>query len=286
MDTGTLLVWVVPLGLGGVFLGLFAAANSLIDNGLAGLGPVLAYVAVRPSRVIDWVVTAALVWPFIVVPLKIWRPSMAAVDPLPSWNWMSLFSAPAGRRSLIVFNGLFLLQTCLDMFYLWGAATLPDGLTYADYAHHGAYPLIVTALLAGWFAIVATKPGTEAAGSALTLRLMLLWIGQNLLLVVSSLQRLHLYVQTYSLTTLRLWAFVWTLLVGVGLISITVRIVLGRSDAWLLRINLSSLVLALYVGCFVNAPEIIARYNVRHCREISGTEFSSICHICVNLGRK
>jgi hypothetical protein len=54
------------------------------------------------------------------------------------------------------------------MLYLWGSATLPDGLTYADYAHRGAYPLIVTALLAGWFAIVATKPGTEAAGSAFT----------------------------------------------------------------------------------------------------------------------
>jgi hypothetical protein len=69
---------------------------------------------------------------------------------------------------LILFNAMFLIQTCLDMLYLWGSATLPDGLTYADYAHRGAYPLIVTALLAGWFAIVATKPGTEAAGSAFT----------------------------------------------------------------------------------------------------------------------
>jgi hypothetical protein len=99
---------------------------------------------------------------------------------------------------------------------------------------------------------------------------MLLWIGQNLLLVVSSLRRLHLYVQTYSLTALRLWAFVWMILVGIGLISITVRIVLGRSDAWLLRINFCSFVLALYVSCFVDAPKTIAIYNVRHCREISG----------------
>src|SRR5271166_461334 len=82
--------------------------------------------------------------------------------------------------------GWLVLQTSMDMFYLWGAATLPVGLTYADYAHRGAYPLVVTALLAGWFAIVTTKPGTEPARSAFTQRLTLLWIGQNLLLVVSS----------------------------------------------------------------------------------------------------
>jgi hypothetical protein len=168
LDARTFLAWVVPVGLGGVFLGLFAAANPLIDNRLMELGPVFAHVAVRPGRVFGWTATAALVWPFIVVQPKIWRPSVAAADPPTSCNWMSLFSAPAVRRSLILFNAMFLIQTCLDMLYLWGSATLPDGLTYADYAHRGAYPLIVTALLAGWFAIVATKPGTEAAGSAFT----------------------------------------------------------------------------------------------------------------------
>ena len=270
LDAGTFLAWVVPVGLGGVFLGLFAAANPLIDNRLMELGPVFAHVAVRQARVFGWAATAALVWPFIVVQPKTWRPSMGAANTPTSCNWMSLFGAPTIRRSLILFNALFLIQTCMDVFYLWGEAALPDGLTYADYAHRGAYPLIVTALLAGWFAIVATKPGAQAAGSAFTRQLMLLWIGQNLLLVVSSLQRLHLYVQAYSLTTLRLWAFVWMVLVGVGLISITARIVLGRSDAWLLRINLCSLVLALYVSCFVDAPKTIATYNVHHCREISG----------------
>ena len=36
----------------------------------------------------------------------------------------------------------------MDAAWLWGLAPLPEGLTLASYAHRGAYPLVVTALLA------------------------------------------------------------------------------------------------------------------------------------------
>jgi hypothetical protein len=68
-------------------------------------------------------------------------------------------------RSLILFNALFALQSALDLVYLWGGATLPDGMTYADYAHRGAYPLIATALLAASFALIAMRPGGPAKQS-------------------------------------------------------------------------------------------------------------------------
>jgi len=37
---------------------------------------------------------------------------------------------------------LFAIQTVLDIQYLWRGAALPDGMSYATYAHRGAYPLI------------------------------------------------------------------------------------------------------------------------------------------------
>jgi hypothetical protein len=55
----------------------------------------------------------------------------------------------AVRLSLIAFNALFALQNGMDLAWLWGLMPLPAGITLADYAHRGAYPLIVTALLAG-----------------------------------------------------------------------------------------------------------------------------------------
>ena len=62
-----------------------------------------------------------------------------------------LFGEKAVFRALLSFNGLFAVQNGMDAAFLWGRAGLPEGLTYAAYAHRGAYALIVTALLAAAF---------------------------------------------------------------------------------------------------------------------------------------
>ena len=58
-----------------------------------------------------------------------------------------------------MFNLLFAVQTVLDVIYLWGNTTLPADISYASYAHRGAYPLILTALLAAGFVLAAMTPG-------------------------------------------------------------------------------------------------------------------------------
>lgn len=80
----------------------------------------------------------------------------------------------------------------LDVAYLWGNAKLPDDISYASYAHRGAYPLILTALLAAGFVLAAMKPGGPAEQSAIIRPLVYLWVAQNVLLVASSILRLDL----------------------------------------------------------------------------------------------
>src|SRR4029078_10113192 len=77
---------------------------------------------------------------------------------------VDLFCPAAIVRALLLFNLLFAVQTVLDLTYLWGGVALPDGMTYASYAHRGAYPLIVTALIAAGFVLAALRPrsGTHA----------------------------------------------------------------------------------------------------------------------------
>jgi len=285
-DAKVFIVWIAPLGLGGVFLLLFAAANPLISDSLSALGPLITHVLVSPSRVFGWILTAALVWPFIVFPTVLNRGGeVYTFSTRGSGIWTSLLGGPAVLRCLVLFNLLFMVQTSLDLYYLWGPGTLPGGLSYAAYAHRGAYPLILTALLTALFSIVATKPGTEAARSRMMRILVLIWIVQNLLLVISSIQRLHIYILAYSLTSLRFWAFVWMCLVGVGLISILLRMLLHKPDAWVLKINMSSLITVLYVGCFVNVPAVVSVYDVRHCLEVSHAGVPLDLHYLEQLAR-
>jgi hypothetical protein len=82
--------------------------------------------------------------------------------------------------------------------------------------------------------------------------------------------RLDLYVQNYFLTWWRAAAFVWMLLVAFGLLLIVARIVLNRSNDWLIRANLLTLTATLYICSLVNFAALIADYNVSHSREISG----------------
>jgi hypothetical protein len=182
----------------------------------------------------------------------------------------NFFGAATILRSLILFNLLFAVQTILDAVYLWGNATLPADISYASYAHRGAYPLIVTALLAAGFVLAAMRPGGPAEQSRVIRPLVYLWVAQNFLLVISSILRLDLYVQIYLLTWWRVAAFIWMILVALGLVLIVTRIVLNRSNAWLIRANLITLPATLYACSLVNFAAVIADYNVSHSREATG----------------
>jgi hypothetical protein len=164
--TRAVAVWLIPVLLTAIFVGLFAAANPLIEKWVYLLNPKLVLDYVSIGRSLFWMLMLALVWPFIHVR---WRRKVLAPPPLPTDD-VEQESAPAPARaeflgastilrSLILFNLLFAMQSALDAIYLWGHVALPADLTYAGYAHRGAYPLIVTALLAAAFVLVAMRPG-------------------------------------------------------------------------------------------------------------------------------
>jgi hypothetical protein len=143
-------------------------------------------------------------------------------------------------------------------------------VTLAEYAHRGAYPLIATALLAALFVLVTLRPGSEMAASSAVRRLVYLWIGQNVLLVASTMLRTFDYVEAYSLTRLRISALAWMALVAVGLLLICYRLWRRRSDAWLINANFAAAGLLLTVCAFADLGGVAAQWNVRHAREAGG----------------
>ena len=276
LSLGSFTIWIVPVALSGLFLLLFASANPLIERWLAAIDLRTAGAKLDFWRPLFWLALAAATWPFIAIKWK-W-PVTAASDvaqasPPPERagiNTGNIFGAGAILRSLVLFNLLFAVQTVLDVTYLWGGVALPDGMTYASYSHRGAYPLIVTALLAAAFVLAAMRPGGPAERVPIIRTLVFVWVGQNVMLVISSMLRLDLYVEIYSLTWWRVAAFIWMTLVALGLLLIVARIALQRSNRWLILANLTTLTLVIYICMFVNFAALIANYNVTHSREIAG----------------
>lgn len=262
--------WILPLALGLVFVGLFAGANPLIERALAAidLAALLSYFDFE--RTLFWLFTAGFVW-VLLRPRLARRCCRRRGETGDRFSSPLLLSEPVLHRALALFNVLFMVQTFLDLAYLWGGLELPQGVSHAQYAHRGAYPLVVTALLAAFFVLVAIRPGAAGVTSRLIRRLIYLWILQNILLCFSAILRLDLYVEAYSLTGMRIAAGLWILLVAVGLALILMRILWNRSNAWLFATNGASLLVVLYGVAVIDIPAFVANYNVAHSRDMDGS---------------
>ncbi|HEY0600098.1 DUF4173 domain-containing protein [Brevundimonas sp.] len=257
---------VLPLTGGAVFLALFASANPLISNALD---------QVRAPSLSGETILRAWFWGLVLLTVGAtlrprWRRKLIALPSLGDARIPGVSGASI-TLSLVVFNALFALQNGLDLAFLWSGAELPEGVTLAEYAHRGAYPLIATALLAGLFVLVALRPGSETARKPLVRTLVVLWVGQNMLLVASSLLRTADYIEAYALTRFRIAAMIWMVLVAAGLLLILWRMLRGNDGHWLIDANVRLTLVVLALVSTVDLGAVAAAWNVRHAREIDGT---------------
>ncbi|MFH1748849.1 MAG: DUF4173 domain-containing protein [Planctomycetota bacterium] len=268
--------WLIPILLGAVFLALFAVANPVMSKWLGDawreVHRLFRQLTERfPSgwRIVQWALVTLAVWALLRFRLGTRAASPGKGSPVDA-TWAGHPKPSLVVRCLVLFNLLFAVETGLDLYYLWGGGTLPNGLTYAQYAHRGAYPLIAAAILAALFVLAAFRSDPREKSLRVCRGLVYVWLIQTLFLVVSAGWRLRLYVDVYTLTRLRVAAAIWMLLVFCGILWILVRIVAGRSNLWLININTITALLVLFVCCFVNFDGLIARHNVLHCREMRG----------------
>ena len=253
----------LPILGGLVFLMLFASANPLIEQAFTSVN----VPEMRFGRGFFWALVLLAVWPSFRprrLPTRAWPDAPELGIELPGVSVASV------TISLVLFNAIFAIQNGLDVAILWGGAALPDGMTLAEYAHRGAYPLILTALLAGLFVLVTMRPGTDTAASPVIRRLVLLWVAQNLLLVASSMLRTIDYIEVYSLTELRIAALIWMGLVALGLVLICWRLFRMRSGSWLINANALAALAVLSAATLLDLGSMAAQWNVRHAREVGG----------------
>lgn len=138
------------------------------------------------------------------------------------------------------------------------------GLTYAGYARAGFGQLVaVTALtlvVVAWFARRAPRTG-RGAPRAVRASLALLCLGA-LGVVATALVRMHLYVQAYGLTELRLLATTGEIVMGVLLLAVLVAVIRWRGRGLpLAAVRVAGL--AVLGLALLNPEAMIVRHNTR-----------------------
>jgi hypothetical protein len=231
-----------------------AQANPFIEAGLANL----INLPFNLDRILLRAGLGLIIAPFL-GPLPMVR--AANLAPTSTVRADGNLSVRAVLNALMVFNLMLMVQSLTDIGVLWAGVDLPEGMSHAEYAHRGAYPLLATAILAGLFSLIA-RP--YLGQNPWAMRLQVLWLAQNLLLCASALLRLWDYVDAFGLTYLRLHAAIWMALVAAGLALILWQSQRGRTNQWLIS-RLGGMGLgALYLACFVNFASIIAGWNLSH----------------------
>ncbi len=253
-----LIGWLVPVVLGLVFVLLLLEANPVA----MGWADALTRTDL-PSldRATFWLLLVPVIWTALSLTKMRERLPGTPVARKMGPARQGLINPMSVTRALFLFNAVFALQTAMDLIYLYGGVELPDGISYAKYAHRGAYPLVVTALLAGGFALL-TRSWTD--GNRMLRGLLMFWVAQNMMLVVSSLVRLDLYVGVYGLTHLRIAAAIWMGLVAGGLALILWQVWKSQNNTWLMLRGGAMAGIVLYLCTLVSFDAVIAQHNLSH----------------------
>lgn len=167
-------------------------------------------------------------------------------------------------------NVLFAAFVLVEVPYLFGGARhvlATEHLSYAEYARRGFFELVSVVALAipvllGSHALLRKETsGAQKVWKAMSVVMVsLLFIVMN-----SAVERMRLYVDLYSLTTLRIYVMAslgWMAMMMLWFLATTVR---GRNERFAFG-AFASLLGTILIANVINPDALIVRYNVAQAR--------------------
>lgn len=169
-------------------------------------------------------------------------------------NWEPLLAITFLSLSTVI----YLVFSVVQILYLFiGGFQLPDGYTYATYAHEGFYQLLAVCLINLIVLFVCIGKFRDN----LILKIILtIFSACTYIMLSSSVFRMILYIQVYQMTYLRLMSL-WGLLV-IGIVMLGCVITIWKNSFRLFQYAMI-VVAVLYISLSLARPGyLIAKYNL------------------------
>jgi hypothetical protein len=142
---------------------------------------------------------------------------------------------------------------------------LPEGIKLSDFVHESIAALIFSIVFGIVIIMYFLRNDLNFyKGNRFFKSLVLLWIFQNALMVLSASWRNNLYISEYTLTHLRIGVYVWLVLAFIGLVLTAIKITSNKSNWFLVRTNFSTWIVVLVLSGSVDWDLTIARYNLQN----------------------
>lgn len=153
---------------------------------------------------------------------------------------------------------VYVFFSVIQVLYLfWGQMKLPEGYTYASYAHEGFFQLLFVCMINVVLVLVVLAVFRKNKMVNLLLTLI---SACTYIMLASSAYRMYLYVRAYSLSFLRILVFWGLVLMAVLLVGIVIQIF--HEKFRLFQYGLAVVTVCYLVLSFSHPDYWIAKYNL------------------------
>lgn len=175
----------------------------------------------------------------------------------------------SGLILIVLLNLLLLVVNGLDIYYLWITNALPSGMTYSDYVHQGTTNMIVSIAMAILIILFFFRSHINFAERSKAIKVMaIIWIVQNIIVLISTGYRNYLYVAEYNLTYRRIGVYIWLTLTLVGLLTTFVKIYGKKSNWYLFKANGWAFYIVLVLFACQNWDLVITKFNIEKSKKL------------------
>ncbi|MDD2635485.1 MAG: DUF4173 domain-containing protein [Bacteroidales bacterium] len=170
----------------------------------------------------------------------------------------------SGIVLLASLNILILYFNILDFTYLWFGFDW-DGSFLKEFVHEGTWGLVFSVFISAGIALYFFRHNLNFYSKNKWLkRLTIIWIAQNIIMVVSVVLRNYWYINYFGLAYKRIAVLFFLLLTIIGLVTIIIKISQFKSTYYLWRVNGFALFTVLILTTCVNWDMLIAKFNFQH----------------------
>lgn len=160
-------------------------------------------------------------------------------------------------------NVLLLIVNATDVNWIWFNFKYNGNFNLSQFVHEGTYLLIISVLLSmGIILYFFRKNINFLPKNKLLKQLSILWIAQNIILVISVGIRNYHYIDYYGLAYKRIGVIFFLIATIVGLITLYIKITQLKSAFYLLKVNSLNIISVLILLSSFNWDIIIAKYNI------------------------
>ncbi|MBN2776040.1 MAG: DUF4173 domain-containing protein [Bacteroidales bacterium] len=158
-------------------------------------------------------------------------------------------------------NALILYFNILDFTFLWFGFEW-DGSFLKEFVHEGTWILVFSIFLSAAIALFYFRRNLNFYPNNKWLkRLTIIWIAQNIIMVISVVIRNYWYINYFGLAYKRIAVLFFLLLTLIGLITIIIKILKLKSSFYLWKVNGFALFTVLILTTCVNWDMLIAKFN-------------------------